>query len=93
MAAQVQDLQFAGPNEATMGAQICAGPTSSVVIDRQGMYWLAGKVSTLSDSLSGRDPIVGSVEEYWRRIWWSTLVFVPIRARYHVCASCYKTRR
>jgi hypothetical protein len=49
--AQVQDLQFAGPNEATMGAQICAGPTSSVVIDRQGMYWLAGKVGVMSTSV------------------------------------------
>ena len=37
-------LQFAGPNEATMGAAIAAGPTNSVVIDKQGMYWMAGKV-------------------------------------------------
>lgn len=27
-----------------MGARITAGPTCSVVVDRQGMYWLAGKV-------------------------------------------------
>ena len=37
-------LQFAGPNVATMGAAIAAGPTNSVVIDKQGMYWMAGKV-------------------------------------------------
>ena len=37
--------QFAGPNEATMAQGIAAGPSSSVVIDKQGMYWMAGKVS------------------------------------------------
>ena len=29
-----------------MGAAIAAGPTNSVVIDKQGMYWMAGKVLT-----------------------------------------------
>jgi hypothetical protein len=38
--------QFAGPNDASMGSRIAAGPTCSVVVDRQGMYWLAGKVHT-----------------------------------------------
>lgn len=37
--------QFAGPNELTMARAIAAGPTNSVVIDKQGMYWMAGKVS------------------------------------------------
>lgn len=27
-----------------MGAQVIAGPSNSVVIDKQGMYWMAGKV-------------------------------------------------
>ncbi|KAF9233720.1 regulator of chromosome condensation 1/beta-lactamase-inhibitor protein II [Melanogaster broomeanus] len=36
--------QFAGPKELTMGAQIIAGPSNTVVIDRQRMYWMAGKV-------------------------------------------------
>jgi hypothetical protein len=27
-----------------MGAKVYAGPACSVVIDKQGMYWLAGKV-------------------------------------------------
>lgn len=36
--------QFAGPSEATMAQGIAAGPSSSVVIDKQGMYWMAGKV-------------------------------------------------
>ena len=29
-----------------MGSAIAAGPTNSVVIDKQGMYWMAGKVLT-----------------------------------------------
>ena len=40
-------LQFAGPNEAAMGSDIAAGPSNSVVIDKQGMFWMAGKVSRL----------------------------------------------
>jgi hypothetical protein len=36
--------QFAGPNELMMGALVVAGPSNSVVVDRQGMYWMAGKV-------------------------------------------------
>ncbi len=28
-----------------MARGIAAGPTNSVVIDKQGMYWMAGKVS------------------------------------------------
>ena len=40
-------LQFAGPNEMTMGSDIAAGPSNSVVIDKQGMYWMAGKVGRL----------------------------------------------
>jgi alpha-tubulin suppressor-like RCC1 family protein len=35
--------QFAGPNETQMGSQVIAGPTNSVVVDKQGMYWMAGK--------------------------------------------------
>ena len=30
-----------------MGRIVAAGPSNSVVIDRQGMYWMAGKVSHL----------------------------------------------
>ena len=30
-----------------MGAAIAAGPSNSVVIDKQGMYWMAGKVLAL----------------------------------------------
>ena len=39
--------QFTGPNEITMGAHIIAGPSNSVVIDKQSMYWMAGKVNYL----------------------------------------------
>ncbi|KAJ7918807.1 regulator of chromosome condensation 1/beta-lactamase-inhibitor protein II [Mycena leptocephala] len=37
---------FAGPNELLMGAFVAAGPSNSVVVDRQGMYWMTGKVSS-----------------------------------------------
>ena len=39
--------QFTGPNPTSMGRLVVAGPSNSVVIDRQGMYWMAGKVSHL----------------------------------------------
>lgn len=45
--------QFAGPNEATMGAAIAAGPSNSVVIDKQGMYWMAGKWKNSGEGSSG----------------------------------------
>jgi hypothetical protein len=37
-------LQFAGPQKQYLGAKVAAGSSSSVVIDRQGMYYVAGKV-------------------------------------------------
>jgi len=40
--------QFAGPNVITMGARVVAGPSNTVVIDKQGMYWMAGKVCRVS---------------------------------------------
>ncbi|KAF8194680.1 regulator of chromosome condensation 1/beta-lactamase-inhibitor protein II [Pholiota molesta] len=45
--------QFAGPNEATMASGIVAGPSSSVVIDKQGMYWMAGKWKNSGEGSSG----------------------------------------
>ncbi|EAU90663.2 hypothetical protein CC1G_03932 [Coprinopsis cinerea okayama7 len=45
--------QFAGPEEATMGADIAAGPTSSIVIDKQGMFWMAGKWKNSGEGSSG----------------------------------------
>ncbi|KAF8521621.1 regulator of chromosome condensation 1/beta-lactamase-inhibitor protein II [Hysterangium stoloniferum] len=35
--------QFAGPKDLTRGYKIAAGPTNSVVIDKNKMYWMAGK--------------------------------------------------
>ena len=32
-----------------MGAYVIAGPSNSVVIDKQGIYWMAGKVTRSSD--------------------------------------------
>ncbi|KAG6810944.1 hypothetical protein H0H92_009685 [Tricholoma furcatifolium] len=45
--------QFAGPEHATMGARISAGPTNSVVVDNQGMYWMAGKWKNSGEGSSG----------------------------------------
>ncbi|KAH0836905.1 regulator of chromosome condensation 1/beta-lactamase-inhibitor protein II [Lanmaoa asiatica] len=45
--------QFAGPNEMTMGSQIVAGPTNTVVIDKQRMYWMAGKWKNSGEGSSG----------------------------------------
>ncbi|TCD61797.1 hypothetical protein EIP91_007883 [Steccherinum ochraceum] len=46
--------QFAGPNVATMGLHVIAGPSNSVVIDKQNMYWMAGKWKNTGDGSSGQ---------------------------------------
>lgn len=46
--------QFAGPNDMTMGAQVVAGPSNTVVIDQQKMYWMAGKWKNTGDGSSGQ---------------------------------------
>ncbi|KAF8888101.1 RCC1/BLIP-II [Infundibulicybe gibba] len=45
--------QFAGPNEISMGAFVAAGPSNSVVIDKQGMYYMAGKWKNSGEGSSG----------------------------------------
>lgn len=45
--------QFAGPNPSTMGADICAGPSSSIVADKQGMFYMAGKWKNSGEGSSG----------------------------------------
>jgi hypothetical protein len=53
-----------------MGAAIAAGPSNSVVIDKQGMYWMAGKVLTFGVFFSWYLVVLMllfSVEEQWRR--------------------------
>ncbi|KAK7031433.1 PHD-type domain-containing protein [Favolaschia claudopus] len=44
---------FAGPNEMLMGAFVAAGPSNSVVVDRQGMYWMTGKWKNSGEGSSG----------------------------------------
>ncbi|EIM79311.1 RCC1/BLIP-II [Stereum hirsutum FP-91666 SS1] len=46
--------QFAGPREMMMGAMVAAGPSNSVVVDRQQMYWMAGKWKTTGDGSGGQ---------------------------------------
>ena len=36
--------QFSGSDDASLASAVSAGPTNSVVLDRQGMYYMAGKV-------------------------------------------------
>ncbi|TFK62794.1 RCC1/BLIP-II [Pluteus cervinus] len=45
--------QFAGPNKPTMGAMVVGGPSNTVVVDRQGMYWMAGKWKNSGEGSSG----------------------------------------
>ncbi|KAG2098284.1 regulator of chromosome condensation 1/beta-lactamase-inhibitor protein II [Suillus discolor] len=44
---------FAGPNEITMGAHIIAGPSNTVVLDKQQLYWMAGKWKNSGEGSSG----------------------------------------
>ncbi|GBE86634.1 predicted protein [Sparassis crispa] len=46
--------QFAGPSEMSMGADVIAGPSNTVVIDKQRMYWMAGKWKNTGDGSSGQ---------------------------------------
>ncbi|KZT10189.1 RCC1/BLIP-II [Laetiporus sulphureus 93-53] len=46
--------QFAVPDELTMGDDIVAGPSNTVVIDKQRMYWMAGKWKNTGDGSSGQ---------------------------------------
>ncbi|KAJ3767182.1 regulator of chromosome condensation 1/beta-lactamase-inhibitor protein II [Lentinula raphanica] len=45
--------QFSGPNKASMGSAVVCGPSNTVVIDRQGMYWMAGKWKNSGEGSSG----------------------------------------
>jgi hypothetical protein len=51
-----------------MGQSVAAGPSNSVVIDKQGMYWMAGKVChrVLAPIHTSRSH-TRAVEEYGRR--------------------------
>lgn len=45
--------QFSGSNDASLASAISAGPTSSVVIDKQGLYYMAGKWKNSGEGSSG----------------------------------------
>jgi alpha-tubulin suppressor-like RCC1 family protein len=45
--------QFTGPNPTTMATRVTAGPTNSVVVDKQMMYWMAGKWKNSGEGSSG----------------------------------------
>ncbi|KAH9988564.1 regulator of chromosome condensation 1/beta-lactamase-inhibitor protein II [Russula vinacea] len=46
--------QFAGPHKQYLGVKVAAGPSNSVVIDRQGMYYVAGKWKNTGDGSAGQ---------------------------------------
>ncbi|KAH9989909.1 regulator of chromosome condensation 1/beta-lactamase-inhibitor protein II [Russula compacta] len=46
--------QFAGPHKQFLGSKVAAGPSSSVVFDRQGMYYVAGKWKNTGDGSAGQ---------------------------------------
>ena len=48
-----------------MGSKVIAGPSNSVVIDRQGMYFMAGKVRHALQLLCLKTQF-RIVQEYWR---------------------------
>ncbi|EJC99702.1 RCC1/BLIP-II [Fomitiporia mediterranea MF3/22] len=45
--------QFSGPNEISRGVFVAAGPSNSIVIDRQKMYYMAGKWKNSGEGSSG----------------------------------------
>ncbi|GJE93212.1 RCC1/BLIP-II protein [Phanerochaete sordida] len=45
---------FSGPNPATTAKAITTGPTNTVVIDQQNMYWMAGKWKNTGDGSAGQ---------------------------------------
>jgi len=46
--------QFTGGNPTSSAKFIAAGPTNTVVVDQQQMYWMAGKWKTSGDGSSGQ---------------------------------------
>ncbi|KAI9439493.1 regulator of chromosome condensation 1/beta-lactamase-inhibitor protein II [Lactarius psammicola] len=49
-----QVVPQAGPHTQYLGAKVSAGPSNSVVIDRQGMYYVAGKWKNTGDGSGGQ---------------------------------------
>ncbi|KAL9713342.1 hypothetical protein Ac2012v2_002949 [Leucoagaricus gongylophorus] len=45
--------QFSGSDDASLASAVSAGPTNSVVLDRQGMYYMAGKWKNSGEGSSG----------------------------------------
>ncbi|KAI0316141.1 RCC1/BLIP-II [Amylostereum chailletii] len=46
--------QFASSQQKLTGFKVIAGPSNSVVIDKQGMYWMAGKWKNTGDGSGGQ---------------------------------------
>jgi hypothetical protein len=61
--------QFSGQNDTSLATAVAAGPTSSVVVDKQqGMYYMAGKVGSICNVSKEQFPHSHRilVEKQWR---------------------------
>jgi len=86
-----------------MGSLVVAGPSNTVVVDKQGMYWMAGKVRRVTCSRglqlifanSGRTVGMVLTENISTsnslilqyRLFWVAILILPIHAGYYVCAQ------
>ena len=78
--------------DAMAAVHVIAGPSNSVVLDKQGMYWMAGKWKNTGDgqSLPDRPPgilitgLVLTIDAVLLRFWWSALLHLQIHPEYHL---------
>ena len=72
--------QFSGSNGAVY---VAAGPTNSVVVDKQHMYFMAGKVCRLPSAPNPSLLTFMSVEKQRGGLFRFAMVHVPLYARHH----------
>ena len=73
--------QFSGPNKLTMAMHVSAGPSNSVVIDNQNMYWIAGKWKNTGDGTCavGFEPVPAvDLDVFLIRIRWAALLHLQV---------------
>lgn len=84
----ISPSQFAQNNELTRAVHISAGPSNSVVIDRQKMYWMAGKWKTSGEGVSlcfpplTKKQCLNSFTSH-HRLWWIPLLLFSLHSRHH----------
>ncbi len=82
--------QFAGPNELSKAVHVNAGPSNSVVIDKQGMYWIAGKWKNTGDGAWIMQLCVKLHTDSCPgvRVWRTALLYIQVYSRNAVCTLC-----